>query len=595
MQVGIPCVEFIDLLASVGMTHCSVTYLSLQSKDSTGSKIGGEKKYWKPGLSTEYLRARLPGMIDYADRHEFSVVAAHPKSDGIRFIQLDDLTSDEVFMLTPVSFATLETSPGSYQIWIAMNQEEEAGGDYRNRLRKGVGSDQSASESTRIPGSHNFKAWYKDANGYPVVKVIHSEPGRIASGEELEATGLLAERAQVKENAPNISSISASTGTGRRPNKWPEYRGNEAGVDRSVADFNFALAALSWEWSHGEVVDQLDKISARRFDRGEAAWRREVERTVANAGKMVRPNPRFTAPREPQNTSWGSGQPLAKVSDEVCSSGLSRDMATEAASPSPPGGLVSLVETDTSPRPAVYGWASPGVREAEMFAFCSTNDDAFILYRLTGLETVALGSVVPKATQERVESSHVIIATRTDEIGEALARELTEVCARSASLKRVPYPSPPDEAALRAAFLWLQNFTVQELSRKNSEPDDLLAYAGSKIWWHSDWPEERPSAFPTKGFAYYENDGEVCRYEYDENVILPKPIQAVEIRATPVPVPAIKDSVEKGHVNVCGGCGQRFNSKTEKASAALLQEHVENKVCSHYQTESEIRFEHVVF
>jgi hypothetical protein len=84
----------------------------------------------------------------------------------------------------------LETSPGNYQAWVAL----DAGScdkDFARRLRKGAGGDDTASGATRIAGSLNFKEKY--APGFPRVRMSHSTPGLMTTASDLESRGLVVE------------------------------------------------------------------------------------------------------------------------------------------------------------------------------------------------------------------------------------------------------------------------------------------------------------------------------------------------------------------------------------------------------------------
>ena len=74
---------------------------------------------------------------------------------------------------------TLRTSPGNYQVWLAVSDapkesDKEAAKQFRTRVRRGAGADHSATGATRIAGSLNFKTKY--APDFPVVEITRDEP-----------------------------------------------------------------------------------------------------------------------------------------------------------------------------------------------------------------------------------------------------------------------------------------------------------------------------------------------------------------------------------------------------------------------------------
>jgi hypothetical protein len=79
-----------------------------------------------------------------------------------------------------------QTSPANYQAWVAV--EQGAPEDFRRHLIKGIGgADDTASASTRIAGSLNFKTKYAPA--FPLVAITQTNPGNVASTAQLESAG----------------------------------------------------------------------------------------------------------------------------------------------------------------------------------------------------------------------------------------------------------------------------------------------------------------------------------------------------------------------------------------------------------------------
>jgi hypothetical protein len=100
--------------------------------------------------------------FEAAARSQYSIVI-RPRSTIALLIQLEDFTQEKAVQIKPYAFLTLRTSPGNYQIWLAAadapkESDREAAKQFRIRLRRGAGADQSATGATRIAGSLNFKA-----------------------------------------------------------------------------------------------------------------------------------------------------------------------------------------------------------------------------------------------------------------------------------------------------------------------------------------------------------------------------------------------------------------------------------------------------
>src|SRR6202035_272729 len=114
------------------------------------------------------------------ERERHSVII-RPYSETATLIQLDDLDAEKVARVTPFSFLAFETSPGNFQAWVAV--EKDAPKDFKLRLKRGAGNteqddtttatqaDTSATESTRIAGSRNFKP--ERGPDYPIIQILH--------------------------------------------------------------------------------------------------------------------------------------------------------------------------------------------------------------------------------------------------------------------------------------------------------------------------------------------------------------------------------------------------------------------------------------
>lgn len=258
----------LDAFASVGAQHLDLTL----------TDVGGGKVAFRRSLSLDELCPELASLLADAAAHRHNVIV-RPRSDGPTLIQLDDLDELDVARLRPVCFLALRTSPGNYQVWVAVS---DADADFARRLRRSLGADPTASGAARLSGSLNFKA--RHAPDYPLVETIHASPGRVVSRAELEAFGI--ETPAERQPAPRVCpSRSAARG-------WPSYRrcveqappaksGDRPDISR--ADFTFCLLAIDWGWSVEETAARLMQESSKAQQEGE----RYAERTARNAAAAI--------------------------------------------------------------------------------------------------------------------------------------------------------------------------------------------------------------------------------------------------------------------------------------------------------------------
>ena len=188
----------------------------------------------------------LPAMLDVAPAKERNVIV-RPHGPAVSFIQLDDLAPIPLARLTPAVFLTLQTSPGNFQAWLALDGAVDK--DFAWRLRKGAEADPTASGATRVAGSLNFKDKYAPA--FPRVAIGQVNRGRKTTTAELERLGLVA-----TAEAPAPLRVARSALRPRSGNrKWPDYarcvegaplNRDKSGPDISRADFSWCMTAIDW-------------------------------------------------------------------------------------------------------------------------------------------------------------------------------------------------------------------------------------------------------------------------------------------------------------------------------------------------------------
>lgn len=154
--------------------------------------------------SVHQLRHQLPHLLPDASAHQHNVIVRPRPPAGLELIQLDDLAGPGIDRMRQLSLVVLETSPASYQAWVAV---EGVTPGLNRRLRLGTGADLCASGATRVAGSRNFKPKY--APDFPIVKLPVYQPGNLVNREALEMRDLLAPPFPAKPPASTIARSSA--------------------------------------------------------------------------------------------------------------------------------------------------------------------------------------------------------------------------------------------------------------------------------------------------------------------------------------------------------------------------------------------------
>jgi RepB DNA-primase from phage plasmid len=265
--------DLLNAFASVGVKAFDVTLTDLE-----GKKL---PKGYYCNRSLHQLRHLIGPMLRDATAHQHNVIVRPRQPAHAEIVQLDDLTKPEMRRLGSVSLVVLQTSPGNYQAWVAV---EDPAPDLHRHLRQGTRADVGASGATRISGSRNFKAKY--APHFPAVEILACHPGNVVPCAELESRGLVAPPQPAQPVASGISPFPASR------KKWPSYqrcvqaappvrRGNRP--DISKADFTWCMIALGWGWSVTATAARLMEESCKAQENGE----RYALLTAQNAAAAV--------------------------------------------------------------------------------------------------------------------------------------------------------------------------------------------------------------------------------------------------------------------------------------------------------------------
>jgi RepB DNA-primase from phage plasmid len=282
MQSDIKAAEkMIDLFTSVGATRFNVTFLDL---------LGRKTRYF-PQRTPPSMRYNLSSWMAHAATRKLSdaddgtrimagenlvirPVCTIPET-AVTFVQLDDLKAEQLERVRPASFLIFSTSPGNHQAWIAVSEYKGDTVDLCRRVRQALGAgDHSATGSTRIAGSENFKSKY--APEFPVVSIVLGVPGRVMTQERLRDIGLLTEPDQVVPPAADMNVGRKSCPASERGRTWPDYarclagappNGSGTGPDRSLADYTFCKFAAQRGWSVEEIAAELPNVSEKARER----------------------------------------------------------------------------------------------------------------------------------------------------------------------------------------------------------------------------------------------------------------------------------------------------------------------------------------
>ena len=103
------------MLAAFASVGADVFELSVT--DLGGVPVKGLQR---PGKSLEEMRHSIGRVLRNAERNRHNVII-RPRSATALLIQLDDFTAEKAAQVEPCAFITVCTSPGNYQVWLAIS------------------------------------------------------------------------------------------------------------------------------------------------------------------------------------------------------------------------------------------------------------------------------------------------------------------------------------------------------------------------------------------------------------------------------------------------------------------------------------------
>ena len=210
-----------------------------------------------------------------------------PYSIHNTLVQLDDCKVKDIFpfrvygsgpeleAITP--FLITETSSSNYQVWLSI--KGKLNDQAIKALKQVYLSDPGATGSCRIAGSYNFKE--KHSPNFPLVQLMHTAKDAVIEIEDLAELELESFFTPVQNHIHREKKICAfrELTPGRKSLlNWPFYeralklaplRRDNSGIDRSIADYMWSLAALSWGHTVEAVANQLVRVSEKAREKNE--------------------------------------------------------------------------------------------------------------------------------------------------------------------------------------------------------------------------------------------------------------------------------------------------------------------------------------
>ncbi len=246
----------------------------------------GENKVSDEHLSVREFRRSLPYYLEHNLDNPTHSLCVRPRGPR-RLIQVDDCSWEVVRLLLPFAFLVAMTSPGNYQVWIALADvipDDEEFKAQKRRLYKKLnpkkdpkGANGGAHGSIRLPGTLNRKPARRYADGEsPRVQLLSVTPSLVTSLAELDAAGLLAPppKGMTPEEVRELKAKLPSGG-------WPDindYLGRAG--DRSGPECGWAMASFKRGFPRYAIIAKLKEIGPKASTRDDdyaeqtvdAAW-----------------------------------------------------------------------------------------------------------------------------------------------------------------------------------------------------------------------------------------------------------------------------------------------------------------------------------
>ena len=192
----------------------------------------------------------------------------------------DDCTSGDVEKLRSYSWMITETSPGSYQVWFRL-ADDESGPEGRRRFHAiltaaGIGGNPGATHSGRWPGSVNGKAKHQ---GWRVLLTGGQAGGVVTLDQMADAFPSPSPSIEVKTTPRDERSTITRTSKSGFRGAMPDYEKCLIGRrSRSEADASFIRIATDRGFDVDEIYSGLVAVSERAASMSEAAVLADIRR-----------------------------------------------------------------------------------------------------------------------------------------------------------------------------------------------------------------------------------------------------------------------------------------------------------------------------
>lgn len=264
----------------------------LAALPASGYDLGilGERGMYRLEAITE---RRILRMLPYLKQRNANGAHIYLRPTGeSAYTLLDDLTSATLPRLSAEGFApaaVVETSPGSFQVWLRHTQplSKELGTLAAKLLAARFQGDTSAADWRRFgraPGFTNRKLQHRDARGFFPFARLHTDSGQPFPSAAAFHGQLLASHRQIE--AQRTASRLRFAGqphrfaapiTLTRFRAAPHYAGRPA-----AADMAFSICAFAHGWSETDIAAALTRAYLSR-DTNHARQSAYIRRTLTKA------------------------------------------------------------------------------------------------------------------------------------------------------------------------------------------------------------------------------------------------------------------------------------------------------------------------
>lgn len=164
----------LEAFHSIGVTTFDVMFTNVRRK---GEWAAAE-------LTVAQLRNMLVDLLRRSEEQHWNLIIRPHQPQRIKLVLLDNLDIHAVVRIHDLALLTLQTAPGKYQCWAAIQNGDT---EISRRLRKGLGAASTAAGACRIAGTVNYQERFRPL--FPIVALVSAHPGQLSTPEQM--AGLL--------------------------------------------------------------------------------------------------------------------------------------------------------------------------------------------------------------------------------------------------------------------------------------------------------------------------------------------------------------------------------------------------------------------